>query len=180
MLYSYSRCIEMFGTDRKIKQAIDNGQIFKIEKGIYSDTKYVSELAIISMKYPNAIFTLNSAFYYHGLTDVIPDLYFLATSKEITKIRDKRVKQKFENSKALNLGAIKMSYNNVEIKIYNKERMLVELIRNKNNLPFDYYKEILLNYRKIINQLDIQAIQEYAYVLPKRNMVLEALQLEII
>lgn len=180
MLYSYSRCIEMFGTDRKIKQAIDNGQIFKIEKGIYSDTKYVSELAIISMKYPNAIFTLNSAFYYHGLTDVIPDLYFLATSKEITKIRDKRVKQKFENSKALNLGAIKMSYNNVEIKIYNKERMLVELIRNKNNLPFDYYKEILLNYRKIINQLDIQAIQEYAYVLPKTNMVLEALQLEII
>lgn len=53
------------------------------------------------MKYPNAIFTLNSAFYYHGLNDVIPDLYFLTTSKEITKIRDKRVKQKFENSNAL-------------------------------------------------------------------------------
>ena len=180
MLYSYSQCIEMFGTDRKIKQAIDKEQIFKIEKGIYSDTKYVSELAIISMKYPNAIFTLNSAFYYHGLTDVIPNLYFLATSKEITKIRDKRVKQKFENSKELNLGVITMSYNNVEISIYNKERLLIELIRNKNNLPFDYYKEILLNYRKIIYELDIQAIQEYAYVLPKTNMVLETLQLEVL
>ena len=158
MLYSYSQWIEMFGTDRKIKQVIDNEQIFKIEKEIYSDTKHVSELEIISMKYPNAIFTLNSAFYYHGLTDVIPDLYFLATSKEITKIRDKRVKQKFENSKELNLGVIKMSYNNVEIKIYNKEQIIIELIRNKNNLPFDYYKEIWLNYRKIISELDIQTI----------------------
>lgn len=180
MLYSYAQCIELFGTDRKIKQAIDNEQIYKIEKGIYSNTKYVSELAIISMKYPNAIFTLNSAFYYHGLTDTIPDLYFLATSKETTKIRDKRVKQKFENSKALNLGAIKMNYNNVEIKIYNRERMLVELIRNKSNLAFDYYKEILLNYRKIIYELDIQAIQEYAYALPKTNMILETLQLEVL
>lgn len=180
MLYSYSQCIEMFGTDRKIKQAIHNEQIFKIEKGIYSDTKYISELAIISMKYPNAIFTLNSAFYYHGLTDVIPDLYHLATSKEVTKIRDKRVKQKFENSKELDLGVIKMSYNNVTIKIYNKERMLIELIRNKNSLPFDYYKEILLNYRKIINELDIQTIQEYAYILPKTNIVLETLQLEVL
>ena len=33
-----------------------------------------------------------------------------------------------------------MSYNNVEIKIYNKERMLIELICNKNNLLFDYDK----------------------------------------
>ena len=73
-----------------------------------------------------------------------------------------------------------MRYNNVEIKIYNKERMLIELIRNKNKLPFDYYKEILLNYRKVINELDIQAIQEYAFALPKTSMVLETLQLEVL
>ena|GEM_PF-3609699 len=48
---------------------------------------------------------------------MIPDLYFLATSKEITKIRDKRVKQKFENSKAMNLGAVQINDNGVEIKI---------------------------------------------------------------
>lgn len=180
MLYTYSQIIELFGTDRKLKHALANEQIFKIEKGVYSNTKYVSELSVISMKYPNAIFTLNSAFYYHGLTDVIPNLYFIATSKEITRIRDKRVKQKYENSKELELGSIKMHYNSIEIKIYNKERMLIELIRNKNNLPFDYYKEILLNYRKIINELDIQTVQEYAYALPKTNMVLETLQLEVL
>ena len=36
----------------------------------------------------------------------------------------------------------------IEIHMYNKERMLVELLRNKNKLPFDYYKEILENYKQ--------------------------------
>lgn len=180
MLYSYTQCIEMFGTDRKLKQALKQKQIYKIEKGVYSDKEYESELAVISMKYPNAIFTLNSAFYYHGLTDVIPDLYFLSTPKKAKKISDKRVKQKYENSAEFNLGVIQMTYNTTKIKIYNKERMLVELIRNKNKLPFDYYKEILLNYRKIIHDLDLRTIQEYAYVLPKTNMVLETLQMEVL
>lgn len=180
MLYSYAQCVELFGTDRKLKQALQHKQIYKIEKGVYSDREYESELAVISMKYPNFIFTLNSAFYYHGLTDVIPDLYFLATPKEVKMIRDKRVKQKYENSSEFNLGVSKVMYNTTEIKMYNKERMLVELIRNKNKLSFDYYKEILLNYRKIVNELDIQAIQEYAYVLPKTNMVLETFQMEVL
>lgn len=37
-----------------------------------------------------------------------------------------------------------------------------------------------LNYRKIVNELDIQAIQEYAYVLPKTNMELETFQMEVL
>lgn len=180
MLYSYSQCIKMFGSDRKLNYALKDKQIYKMEKGIYSDQKYESELSIISFKYPNAIFTLNSAFYYHDFTDVIPKLYVLATSKEVSRIRDQRVKQKYENSHELSLGVIEMNYNNVVIKIYNKERMFIELIRHKHNLPFDYYKEILLNYRRTVHQLDIQAIQEYAYVLPKTNMVLETLEMEVL
>jgi len=39
--------------------------------------------------------------------------------------------------------------------------MLVELIRKKNCIPFDYYKEIISNYRKKTNKLDIYKIQEY-------------------
>lgn len=180
MLFSYKQCIEQYGSDRKLKQAIGDGQIFKIEKGIYSDNEYVPELSVISMKYPNVIFTLNSAFYYHGLTDVIPNFYYLAAPKNRKRIKDKRVKQIYENSKELYLGAVSMEYNNTSIKIYNKERMLVELIRNKNMLPFDYYKEIIINYRRIIEKLDIQLIQEYVYALPKTSMIMEVLEMEVL
>ena len=55
----------------------------------------------------------------------------------------------------------------------------MELLRNKNRLPFDYYKEILGNYRKIINDLDIPLIQDMAMDLPKSRMIMDALQMEV-
>ena len=48
------------------------------------------ELEIIMKKYPNAILTLNSAFYYYGLTDTIPDHYYVATPKINRNIEDVR------------------------------------------------------------------------------------------
>ena len=39
--------------------------------------------------------------------------------------------------------------------------MLVELIRKRNIVPFDYYKEIISNYRKKSDKLDIYKLQEY-------------------
>ena len=179
MLYSYKESLEKFGSKYNINKLVSEGALYKQEKGFYSDEKYVPELQIISRKYPNAVFTLNSAFYYHNLTDTIPDKYYLITRRGATHIADKRVVQLFENSDRLMMGAEYTAYNQVTILMYSKERMLVELLRNKNKLPFDYYKEILGNYREIINDLDIPAIQDYAYALPKSGMIMEALQMEV-
>ena len=66
--------------------------------------RYVPELVIISKKYPNAIITLNSAFYYYGLTDTIPNFYYVATPKNTRKISDERVKHFYENSEAFDSG----------------------------------------------------------------------------
>ncbi|MBR2554007.1 MAG: hypothetical protein IKE94_04000, partial [Aeriscardovia sp.] len=66
------------------------------------------------------------------------------------------------------------------IRLYSKERMLIELLRYKSKLPFDYYKEILLNYRKILPRLNIQEIQDLAYDAPKRNKIMETLQTEVL
>ena len=57
--------------------------------------------------------------------------------------------------------------------------MLVELLRKKNKLPFDYYKEILGNYRKIIYELDVSAVQNMIMMMPKTRMIMEALELEV-
>ena len=52
---------------------IKDGKIYKIEKGIYSDVPSVHYLAVIMKKYPYGVFTSYSAYYYHNLTDVIPN-----------------------------------------------------------------------------------------------------------
>lgn len=180
MLYTYPECISKYGNDYQIKKKLSEMKLFAIEKGIYSDVKYVSELEVIVKKYPDSIFTLNSAFFYHGLTDTIPSRYYLATERGKRKITDKRVKQIFENSGELELGATQMAYNNATIRIYNKERVLIELIRNKSKIPFELYKEIICNYRNVIDDLDVALISDYAYELPKTKMVMDTLRKEVL
>ena len=81
MLYTYNDCIKEYGSDYQLKKALLDQKLYKVEKGIYSSEKYASELAVVSLKYPNSVFTDESAYYYHDLTDVIPDHYFLATRR---------------------------------------------------------------------------------------------------
>ena len=180
MLLTYAQCKEKYGSQYQIDKVLKNGEIFQIEKGVYSDKKHENELSIISFKYPNAVLTLNTAFYYYNLTDTIPEKYYLATERGAAKISDSRVIQKFENSDTVQLGAVVSDENGIKIHIYNRERLLLELLRNKSKLPFDYYKEVLNNFRKIIESLNMQDIQDYAYELPKSRMILELLQLEVL
>lgn len=179
MIYTYKECIEKYKTTYEIRKHLANGSLIRVRRGLYSDTDREAELAVISKAHPEAVFTLNSAFYYQGLTDTIPRAYYLVTDKNHTKINDDRIKQSFDNNDSLEIGVEKLIHNGTEIRIFNKERMLVELIRNKNKFPFDYYKEIISNYRKLIYELDIQAVQEYAMQLPKTRLVLDTLQMEV-
>lgn len=175
-----AECLEEYGSDYFIEKKIEEGELFKIEKGIYSEKKYVPEIAVFVYKYPKAVVTMKSAFYFHGLTDMIPDECDLATTRDATKIKDKRVKQYFVRDDFFGEGIETVEYKGYDIRIYNKERMLIELVRYKSKLPFDYYKEIILNYRKMLSGLDIQKIQDYALMAPKSNKVLDIIQMEVL
>lgn len=180
MIYSYAEGVELFKSKYNLKKAVEQGKIYQLEKGIYSDKKYIPENVIIGSKYPQAIFTLNSAFYYYNLTDVIPEQYYLSTDRNAAKISDKRVVQIFEKSNLLLLGATTMEVNGGSINIYNKERLLVELLRHRSKFPFDYYKEVLLSFRDIIYDLDNRLVQDYACEVPKSSKIMETLQLEVL
>lgn len=180
MIYTYEDGVKKYGSKYLLKKAVETGKIYQQEKGFYADKEYVPTIAIISLKYPKAVFTMNSAFYYYNLTDSIPERFFLATDRDSAKISDKRVVQIFEKDNLLKLGVNTISREECDINIYSKERLLVELIRHKSKVPFDLYKEVIRNYREIIYDLDIQAIQEYAYEVPKTSMIMKTLQLEVL
>lgn len=179
-LFSRSECLSAFGSDYHTRQQIASGRLFRIERGIFSDQRHVPENALISHKYPQGVLTLLSAFYHYGLTDSIPEICDLATDMDAAKIHDPRVHQHFQPRGFLTGGAVTAEEHGFPIRIYKRERLLIELLRHKNKLPFDLYKEVLLNYRKIMPQLDMQEIQDYAMSSPKRNMILGALQMEVL
>lgn len=175
-----AECLEKYGSDYFIEKKIEEGELFKVGKGVYSEKKYVPEIAVFAYKYPNAVLTMKSAFFFYGLTDVIPDECDLATKRDAAKIKDKKVKQYFIADDFFNKGIETAKYKDYDIQIYSRERMLIELVRYKSKLPFEYYKEIIPNYRKLVPQLNIQKIQDYALMAPKSNKVLETLQMEVL
>lgn len=174
-----AECLREYGSDYNISKKINAGELFKLSKGIYSEKKNSPEIAVITYRYPNAVVTMKSAFYFYDLTDVIPDKYDLATPRDAAKIKDKRVKQYFVDDDFFGEGIDVKDYKGYSIRIYSRERMLIELVRYKSKLPFDLYKEVLLNYRKILPQLNIQEIQDIALTAPKSNKIMEILQMEV-
>lgn len=179
MLYFHKELKRIYKYDYNIQRAVRNKELFKVDDKLYSDKEFVNPLEIIVKKYPNAIFTNDSALYYYDLTDVIPDYFYLATERTTTRIQDKNIKQIFIPSKTFELGKIQIEIENVKINIYDRERLLIEVIRNKNTIPFDYYKEIINNYRKIINSLDIYKISNYISYYKNEHTLYETLQREV-
>ena len=179
MLYFRNEIIDKYDSTYKLEKAIEEKKIFKIKYGLYSDEEFVGMLEIISKVYPDAILTSDSAYYYHDLTDVIPDLYYLATARNYTRIDDENIKQIFVANDLLNAGKMTMEIESTTVNIYNKERLLVELIRKRNQIPFDYYKEIIINYRHQIEDLDVYKIQEYVSLYPNEELLLDIIQREV-
>lgn len=162
MVYYYKELLKSGLNRYQIEKKVKNGALYKIEKGIYSDEEYPNELSVIVKKYPKAVLTLNSAFFYYELTDKIPDYYYLATDKKSSNIENNSVKQIFTKKDFLDIGLTKMMIEDTEVNIYDKERMLIELIRYKSKLPYELYKEVLNNYRKIKDKLNFIQLYKHA------------------
>lgn len=179
MVYTHKELKEKYGSDYQIQKAVKDGILYKIESGIYSDKQNNHYLEIFVKKYPNAIISGDSAYYYHNLTDVIPKKIFMTTERTSGRFNDERISQSYSIDNYFNLGKTNIEFEGVKINIYDKERMLVELIKNKKNISYDYYKEIIDNYRKVEDELDVYKLQEYANAYSNSEKIMATIQDEV-
>lgn len=179
MLYSYKELIDKYKTKYTLKKLLDNNSFIKIKNSYYSDTPYYDELELMFKKYSEIILNNKSAFFYHGLSDHIPDKYFLATKQKAKKITFESVVQTYESNKFYGLGKMKINVNGVNVNIYDKERMLIELFRNKKKYSYDYYKEIVKSFREIIDELDMDKLTKYLGKFSNGGNILERINMEI-
>ena len=179
MIYSGKEAIEKYDTRYNLSKALKNKEIFRLEHGIYSDKDLVNPMIIASKKYSSAIITMDSAFYYYDLTDVIPKKTFIATNRNSNIIHDSNIVQIRIPKEKLNQGKEVVLIDGEKVKMYNRERLLVELIRKRNQIPFDYYKELISNYRKIVDDLDMRKIEEYLSLYKNESNIADVLLREV-
>lgn len=179
MLYNHSEIKNKYKSTYQIRKALKENEIYKIEKGIYSDVPNVHYLEIIMRKFPYGVITSSSAYYYHNLTDVIPEKISLATTRNNRMIYSDKIKQIRMKDELYELGRTQIEYEGVKINIYDKERLLIDLARYKNQMGYDLYKEIISNYRRITDTLDTQKIEEYLQYFVNGDKIFEIIQDEV-
>ena len=179
MVYSYQEILEKYGNRNSIYLAMEKGEIYKLKNNVYSEKKYINPIIIVSKKYPNGVITLDSAFYYYNLTDVIPEKVYLATNRNSNKINDEKITQLYMSKDILYKGKDEIDINGNKVNIYDRERLLVELIRKRSSFSFDYYKEIITNYRFIKEELDMYKIEEYVSLFKNETNLFDKIQREV-
>ena len=179
MIFTYNELLLTYKSAYQIEKAVKEEKLFKIEKGIYSDIPNTQYLSVIMKKYPYGVLTSYSAYYYHNLTDVIPNKIYLSTNRNATTISSNKIQQIRMKDTLYNLGKTQIEYNGITINIYNKERLLIDLARNKNQIGYDLYKEIISNYRRLASSLDTQKIEEYLQYFVNGDKIFEIIQDEV-
>ena len=180
MIYNYNDIIKKYKNNYNLNKAIQNNEIMKIENGLYSDLSNYKRIEVIIKKYKSPIFTMKSAFYFLGISDVIPDRYDIASDRHGTKINEPEIKQYFMDNHILNIGKTTIKHSGIELNIYSKERLLIEVVRYKNMIPRDYYKDIINYYRKCLNCINMQTVLDMLENFPKKDMIHKIIMEEVL
>ncbi len=145
----------------QIKKMVRDKKLFFVKKGVYSTNDEIDYFEMITKKHPNAIFTLQTAAYIYGLTNTLGDIYYVATKQKDRKFKEDFIKQIFMTDQLYKIGINSMTYKKNNIKAYDLERLLIEIVRNKTNIDNDIYREIIENYSKIAKLLNKKKLEKY-------------------
>ncbi|MDF2908215.1 MAG: hypothetical protein K0R34_3536, partial [Herbinix sp.] len=124
--------------NRFLKRLMDEGYVEKIKYGYYQwqDERAFSEATIIARLFPDAILCLESALQYYGYTDRTPATWCLAVDKHSTKSRFNidypMVKPHYIPKEQMTLGVEVVSIEDTELKIFNRERVICDCLRQEN------------------------------------------------
>lgn len=179
MLLTYREALDRLGSRHYVRKAVSLGQLHPIGRGMYSTDEHEDSLAVVARRYPDGILTGQTALYVHGLIDMPPDRIDLATKRGGTKISDRTVRQNFVPAERLEVGKTRTEVDGVSLPVYDQERMLLELMRTRNKLPYDLYREAVASYRKRADEIDIYKLQDYAERMPRGGAYLDRAMEEV-
>ena len=144
---------------------VKNGEIQRISRGVYSTANYMTdEMASIQARYKGAIFSHETALYLLGLTDRTP-LFYSVTVPAVynaTPLKASGAKVYFVNRGLYLVGVITMkSPHGNEIKTFNLERTICDVLRNRNQIDVQLVNEALKKY-VIHKNRNIDQLYNYA------------------
>ena len=146
----YAKELESYKMNRHVLNSlVEKGILKRIEHGIYaSPDKNINEFWLMGEKYKNGIFSHNTALYFYGMTDRTPlklDMTFPSNNRVNNDLLNVHyIKKEYHN---LGLTELKLSDDSI-IRIYNIERTICDIIRDRNKLDLQIFNTAIREYMK--------------------------------
>ena len=168
------------GIDKKfLTNMVKKGTLIRISKGYYGLPNYIEdEYYKIASKSKNARFSLATALYLHNLSDRTPLLYNITLPNDYSGVlqKDKNVIISFVNRNILDLGAIEMtSPFGMKIKVYDIERTICDIIKNRNKIDGEIFSKALKEYARSKNK-NLSKLTKYAKIMKIEKKVSEYME----
>lgn len=178
---TYQEALDNYGSRYYVRRAVANGELYPISRNLYTTDRNetADTLSAVCKLHSDAVITGVTALYLHGLIDTPSSGIELATKRGGTKISDSRITQRFVPEKILFLGRSSIEHDGETVAIYDLERMLLELIRMRNKMPYDMYREAIQSFRRRADELDIYKLRDYAESMPHGAAHLEMVMKEV-
>ncbi len=177
MLLTYKEANAQSGGQYGLRQAVKSGEIRHLGRNLYATEASDSILGSLAKLYPDTVVTGPTALYLHNLIDLPPERVDVATKRGGTKITNPAIQPSYIPEDWLQVGATTTIHDGTEVRVFDLERMLLELMRSRNKLPYDIYREAVNSYRRLADRLDMYKLEEYAKRIPRGgsylNRVLE-------
>ncbi len=132
-----------------LKQLKDDGYIEKVTRGVYSLIgKAPNEFFILGKRYQSGVFSHNTALYFYDMTERTPIKVDMTFPNNI-RINNEFVKAHYVKKEKYYLGLTTMKLSDdTEIKIYDKERTICDIVKDRNKIDTQILNTALKEYMK--------------------------------
>ena len=145
-----------------LKNLVDEGYLVKVSRGLYvKPEKDINEFYIMGEQYKSGIFSHNTALYFYDLTDRTPFQLDMTFSSNV-RISNDIINSHYISKDKLELGATtKQLEDGTTIRLYNMERTICDIIRDRNKIDSQIFNTALKEYMKR-NDKNLNLLYEYA------------------
>lgn len=158
------------------------GKIVRISRGYYSlKNGFADNFYIMLSKSKRSVFSDATALYLHNLSDRNPSIYDITIPYGYgnTYKDEKNVNLHYVKKELLDLGVIEMeSPFGMKVRVYDVERTICDIIKNKNRMDSEIFTRALQKYSKLKSK-DLNKLMRYAKQLKIDKKVREYMEVLI-
>ncbi|MBQ3898970.1 MAG: type IV toxin-antitoxin system AbiEi family antitoxin domain-containing protein [Lachnospiraceae bacterium] len=151
---------------RRIQTFVDEGKIVKVKSGYFAGPpELYPEEALVSALFPDGVLTMESALFYHGYINERPGVWKIAINKNTSKSRFNltypTIVPYYTKPEVLTLGVAKTPVGNGFMKLYEKERLICDVLKYMDKVDKAVFREAVFSFINDSTK-DIEKLMRYA------------------